>query len=129
MPYRWKADVLVSGRAEDAARAVLLRLLRGDQVLVEKRGPLASLGALSRRWPVRRRLLGATAPASLEGPVLTLPDDLDGAYFQAAPADQRMDAPRGDERIVIAGAAEEGIDLRLPGARAEAWLYGAIARA
>ena len=136
VPYRWKADVLVTGHASAGASAAYLGVGRGAEVLVDKavglvakageKVPVTGLGPLSASWPVRRRLLGDIDPACLQGPGASLPESLDGAYFQAAPPDQRVDRLRGDERVVleIEGAASDGVDLRLPGARGVAWMYG-----
>ena len=88
--------------------------------------PLTGMGPLSRRWPVRRNLLGALNPRQLEGVFLDIPEVFDWAYFQAAPPDQRLDSIRGDEWIALAGMHPEraSFSTRLPGASAAARLYG-----
>jgi uncharacterized protein YjbI with pentapeptide repeats len=75
-------------------------------------GRAAGLGPLPRSWP--------TGAADFEAPVLDLPAGLDFACFQDAPEDQRVDALRGDEWLVLTGLDPERPQLftRLPGARA-----------
>ena len=75
-----------------------------------------SFGPIASHWPARRALLGGLDPAVLEAPVPELPAHLDRRYFQAAPADQRVDALRGGEWIVLDGMnpALARVQTRLP---------------
>ena len=86
----------------------------------------AGLGPIARAWPARRRLLGATPRQVLERPIVELPDAFDMAYFQAAPADQQIEALRGDEWIVLEGLHPTVplLRTRLPSARGHAWVHG-----
>ena len=73
----------------------------------------AGFGPLAAAWPVRRALLRRhEIPAFDSGPV-TLPDDLDWSYFQAAPLDQRL--PELPERawILLEGLHAEHPSLRM----------------
>lgn len=83
-------------------------------------------GPIGRVWPMRKRLLGTTPRAALEGPIATIPADFDWAYFQAAPPDQRVDYLAGNEWILMEGLhpSEPCLRTRLPGARGLARLYG-----
>lgn len=65
--------------------------------------PPAGLGPLSPTWPERASALGQHAAgfrhaAWAECP---LPDDIDVAYFNVAPPDQRLDRWRGDELLLL----------------------------
>jgi hypothetical protein len=83
------------------------------------------LAPISVLWPARRRLLGQTPQKVLEQPIAAIPDDLDDVYFQAAPADQRIDYLDGDEWIVLEGLHPAWPNLRmgLPSARGVARVY------
>lgn len=86
----------------------------------------AGYGPISRAWPSRRRLLSAALRAQIEGAAPDIPEPFNWAYFQSAPIDQRIDALRGDEWIVMDGLHPEHprIRMRLPGAQARAQVYG-----
>ena len=75
-------------------------------------GPIAS------HWPTRRRLLGSVAPTVLETSIPELPAGFDWRYFQAAPANQQLDALHGGEWIVLDGLhpALPRVQTRLPDA-------------
>jgi hypothetical protein len=89
----------------------------------------AGLGPISRAWPARRRLLGATPRKALDGPIAEIPPGFDWSYFQAAPPDQRVDFLRGDEWIVLEGLHPRApiLRTRLPEARGHAWIHGLAA--
>ena len=78
-------------------------------------GPIAS------SWEVRRRLLGRHANSwSASGwTKQPLPQDVDGAYFNAAPPDQRLEELPIDARIVLENLhpTEERLLCQLPGIR------------
>jgi hypothetical protein len=86
----------------------------------------AGFGPIAASWPARRGLLGEMPRKLLKAPVVELPDNFDWAYFQAAPADQRVDFFRGDEWIVIDGVSptRPRVRTRLPGARGLARVHG-----
>jgi hypothetical protein len=87
---------------------------------------IACLAPLSRAWPSRRRLVGKEDRKGMEAAVAEIPAQLDWAYFQAAPLDQRIDYLLGDERLVLDGLhpTQPRVDSRLPTARAHALVYG-----
>ena len=86
----------------------------------------AGFAPIGRAYPLRRRLLGATPRAQLEGDVAEIPDDFDWAYYQAAPPDQRTDPLSGGEWIVLEGLHPTLplLRTRLPGARGLARVHG-----
>ncbi|WP_437533519.1 DUF2169 domain-containing protein [Sorangium sp. So ce726] len=144
-PYLREADVLLTGHAEvppTVAGEITVRLavvqegaLRLDRWLAldgpapgsegQRRVRVDGMGPLSRRWPRREALLGAADPRRLEGVELEVPEGLDWAYFQAAPAEQRIEGLRGDEWVVLGGMFAQRPRLRtqLAGARAVARLF------
>jgi hypothetical protein len=72
--------------------------------IYDPRGPgPVGYGAISRRWPVRRKLLGTLEPKRLDALVTDLPVGFPWDYFQAAPADQRLPFLRGDEWVALEG--------------------------
>lgn len=83
-------------------------------------------GPIARKWPVRRKLLGALDPARLDAPIPDIPDGFPWAYYNAAPEDQRIDFLRGDEWIVLEGmsADVERLQSSLPRVVGVARLYG-----
>ena len=62
---------------------------------------------------------GRSPRAAIEGPNASFPDGFDWTYFQAAPEDQRIEHPRGDEWIVLEGLLPGLPSMRtqLPGVR------------
>lgn len=89
----------------------------------------AGFGPIARAWPVRKRLLGSTPLKALDSALLDIPDGFDWTYFQAAPADQRVDVLRGDEWIVLEGLhpTQSPLRTRLPGVRGVARVHGLAA--
>lgn len=148
-PYLHHADVTVVGHVElpphfpsDEVH-VELALARGPEVLLDRQlvldgsarvGPeqrhvhVQGMGPLSRHWPVRAALLGAHDPARLLPPDMDIPEDLDWSFFQAAPHEQRVERPSGDEWLVLGGffARRPRLRTALPGARGVARLYRRI---
>ncbi|MGK3992638.1 DUF2169 domain-containing protein [Sorangium sp. So ce1024] len=145
-PYRGQCDVVVTGHAELppglSSPEVMVRLtvVQGGQVCIDKQAQLDGsarvgvarshvridgMGPLSRSSPLRSRLLRGIDARRLLGLRLDIPEGLDGSYFQAAPADQRLGALRGDEWIVLGGMFAQRPKLRtqLPEARGAARLY------
>jgi hypothetical protein len=86
----------------------------------------AGFAPIGRAWPNRKRLLQSTPRKVLERSVAEIPDGFDWSYFQAAPADQRVDGLRGDEWIVMDGLHPTlpRAQMRLPSARGLARVYG-----
>lgn len=83
-------------------------------------------GPIAPWWPVRAALLGGRDPSALAGPVAEIPGDIDWAYFQAAPREQRVPHLRGDEWIRIEGMIAEhpALETRLPGVTAGCRVFG-----
>ena len=88
-------------------------------------------GPVAGAWMPRRRLLGGADPASLEMAIFDPPRGFDWRYFQAAPADQQLDAFRGDEWIVLDGLHPTlaRVQTRLPQVHAQARRSGTTAAA
>jgi hypothetical protein len=61
------------------------------------------LGPIAAKWSTRRVLLGRHAHdwSDTDWTSSPLPTDIDGAYFQSAPIDQRLDELHDNERIVL----------------------------
>ena len=102
-----------------------------DPILVDpvRPGHPAGFGPIARAWPARKRLLGALPRSALEAAVAEIPSGFDGAYFQAAPIDQRVEFLRGDEWIVLEGLhpSRARLSTRLPGVRGVARIHGLAA--
>ena len=145
-PYLRQADVLLTGHAEVPPTfsapeiPVWLAVVRDGAMRIDKRLELDAsarvgaarahvhidgMGPLSREWPKRSQLLGGADPRRLQGTDIDVPDGFDWTYFQAAPADQRMDPLQGDEWLVLGGIVMRRPKLRtqLPEARGVARLY------
>lgn len=74
-----------------------------------------SFGPIGRGWEPRYKLAGTYDEAWLADVFPFLPADFQDGYFQAAPADQQMQSPRGGEDIVLLNLTPEGrTALRLP---------------
>jgi hypothetical protein len=89
-------------------------------------------GPVARGWPARRRLLGGIDAEALGAGVLEIPEGIEWRYFHAAPADQQIEALRGNEWIVLDGMSPElpRVESRLPDVRVHAeWQAGGPARA
>jgi uncharacterized protein YjbI with pentapeptide repeats len=85
----------------------------------------AGFGPIARAWPERKRLLAGADRKKLDAPIAEVPDGFDFAYFQTAPADQRCDAIRGGELLVLEGmhAHFARIKTRLPRVSAAARVH------
>jgi uncharacterized protein YjbI with pentapeptide repeats len=113
--------------SEDNPAGVGLEPGRAPNLLDPRGRPTpACFAPIPRCWPIRNRLLGAFDPGELEAPRPAILEDFDWAYFHAAPADQRIDALRGDEVMILEGMdrALARVETQLPSARAIARLYG-----
>lgn len=86
----------------------------------------ACFAPISKAWPVRKRLLGGLSRRALEGPVAEIPPAFDWTYFQAAPADQRIDYLQGGEWVLLQGMhpAMQQVRSAVPQARAMARIHG-----
>lgn len=79
-----------------------------------------SFGPVGRAWQPRVKLAGTYDQAWLENVFPFLPMDFDERYYQAAPADQQMDYPRGRETVVLSNLTPEGLtsfllpDVKVP---------------
>lgn len=90
----------------------------GDLILPIGFGPIAPT------WPSRRELLRDRARqwSDERWSEAPLDEDFDGAYFQAAPLDQRVDALRADEKLILENLNHNHPRLvtKLPGVRPRA---------
>jgi hypothetical protein len=86
----------------------------------------AGFGPIPATFPVRRKLLGATARKAVTEGVFEIPIGFDWSYFQSAPPDQQVRALAGDEWLLLEGmhAGEPKLRTRLPGAVAVSKIYG-----
>lgn len=69
--------------------------------------PMA-FGPVGRGWEPRRRLAGTYDEKWLDEHCPFLPPDFSDAYYQAAPADQQLDAPPGGQEVVLVNLGAEG---------------------
>jgi hypothetical protein len=129
-PYVPRADILFSGAGHAGGGRARLSVHRGG-CLIDKALPPATaakpwdaFGPVPIAWPARHGLLRGRDRSFLAAPVPHFPDDFDWAYFQAAPADQRVDVLHGDETLVLEGLHPRfaRFSARLPAVRAEAHL-------
>lgn len=145
-PCLMQPEIWVRGHAwhppAEGAPSVRVRLAvaRGPELVVRKsveipiqQSPfvppnLHALAPLSRKWPIRTRLLGAFDWANLDHLPIELPDAFDWAYYQAAPADQRLGPLRGDEwiRLEAIHASIHKFDTQLPSASCSIKLFGQV---
>jgi len=89
--------------------------------------PPAAFGPIAPTWPERARKLGRhAAMRAADLRQKPLPDDLDPTWFNAAPADQQLDALRENEFILLENMHREHARLSttLPGLRPRARLEG-----
>lgn len=119
---------------------VRLAVARGAELVMRKSVEIATqhepfvapylhaLAPLSRKWPVRTRLLGVFNWENLERSPIAIPDVFDWAYFQAAPVDQQMGALRGDEwiRLEAIHSTIHKFDTQLPAASCAIMLFGQV---
>lgn len=86
----------------------------------------AGFGPLSAAWPARKKLLGNVPVKDIEAPLMILPNNFDGLYFQSAPLDQQLDELPPSAQLVLEGfdPERERIEIELPDARAMGAIYG-----
>lgn len=65
-------------------------------------------GTLGRAWEQRVKLAGTYDQQWLDNKAPFLPDDFDELYYQAAPADQRIQHPKGGEVVELINLTPEG---------------------
>ena len=99
---------------------------RPNLVHPERAAEVSCFAPISRTWPARRRLVGTPERKAADAQSPEIREGFDWSYFQAAPADQRIDRLHGDEWIVLEGmsATLPRVRSRLPSARAEARIHG-----
>jgi hypothetical protein len=85
-------------------------------------------GPIAARWPSRLQKLGRHAGtwSASELRRAPVPEDIEQAYFQIAPADQQVDALRDNERLILENLHPQHAHLvtSLPGLRPKAVLTG-----
>jgi Uncharacterized protein conserved in bacteria (DUF2169) len=127
VPFRPRADVTLGGFAGGSSRTVARLAIRGERLLLDKtiHDPIGC-GPLAPTSPIRASLFGSGDLGVLDAPVPEIPSDVDWAFFQAAPLDQRIDFLRGNEEILLEGLhpAAPRIFARLPNVRATGTAYG-----
>lgn len=77
-----------------------------EEIGVETKRPDAayrpmSFGVIGRHWEPRFRYAGTYDAQWLESGFPFLPADFDARYYQAAPADQQLSLPVGEQRVVL----------------------------
>jgi hypothetical protein len=84
--------------------------------------PAIGFGPIAPRWPWRRERLRGAAWSDERWEDRVLGDGFDGAFFQCAPPDQRVEAIRADEQIILENLHPEHPRLvtKLPGVRPRA---------
>jgi len=144
-PYLGRADVWLTGHAAVPPRfvepcvRVQLAVVQQGAVRIDKqldldragaagdppRVRIAGMGPIAADWPLRSRWLEGTSPPRLHGPALDLGGAIHSEYFQTSPLDQRLDAIRGDEWIVLGGmvAGRPRLRTQLPAAFGAARLH------
>ena len=85
----------------------------------------AGFGAISGRWPTRKRLLRNLDASVLDQSEPALPDTFAWSYFHVAPPDQRCPFFEGSEWIVLEGLHPEfqRFESQLPSALGQARVY------
>jgi hypothetical protein len=111
-PFKRRADVLVMGHARPPqggmAQALVARVAVGSlqkaiEVRAERAWAVTGLGPVAPTWPARTAMLGRHAATwdHQAWNMRPLPEDVDGAFFNAAPVDQQMAELTGEETIVL----------------------------
>ena len=95
-------------------------------------GTPVGFGPIAGSWATRRVLLGRHAHDWSDSMWIdsAMPTDIDGAFFQSAPPDQRLDELRGDERITLENLHpdEPRLVAQLPGLAPVAYVDGSERR-
>ncbi|MEM9066122.1 MAG: DUF2169 domain-containing protein [Planctomycetota bacterium] len=84
----------------------------------------AGFGPIAPLWEPRRSLMGEAKRFRYPEDWPWFPPGYNAAYFNASPADQRLDAVVGDEELVLEHlvAGQPLVKTRLPGRRVRAWV-------
>ena len=110
-------DEIPAPRIEHPTAPITVALF--DRVRSDKTGEVAidpaGFGIRAKVHPERCALLGTVDDAFIQSPQW-LPDDFDFAIWNAAPPDQQIDYPRGDETIALTNLCPPGT----PGATVDA---------
>jgi hypothetical protein len=88
--------------------------------------PMA-LGAIGRSWVPRVQYAGTYDQQWLDNQAPFWPDDFDYRYFQAAPPDQQIPHPAGNEEVILRNLTPDGdVRFRLPKPPMPVWFlpYG-----
>lgn len=111
VPFKRRADVFVIGHAyapQKHQRTVTARLAVGNvdksiEVRADRGWLAEDFGPLPSKSPMRVAMLGEHAVTwnHRAWNRTPLPGNIDGAYFNAAPADQQLTELAGDERMVL----------------------------
>lgn len=98
--------------------------------LVDLRAPerVACFAPISRSWPGRKLLLRMEQRKALDRPIPEIPEGLDWAYYQCAPADQRLARLTGGEELRLEGLNADVPTLvsTLPRFEAKASFWGLL---
>jgi hypothetical protein len=67
-----------------------------------------SFGAIGRHWETRAPYAGTYDKAWLDNEFPFLPQDFDAQYYQAAPLDQQLPTPIGEQRVSLINLTDDG---------------------
>src|SRR5262249_30411467 len=97
------------------------RMIKGP----DDRPAPACFGPLSQTWPLRASKTGKFDQTWLKDRWPYFPNDFDWSYFNAAPLEQRISFPRGDEAFSFAGVRPGAgvVNGSLPGLVARAYAH------
>lgn len=130
-PETWNPVGARRAERDRYGRTIVPNLQRPDAVVSAASDYIEPVGygPIARNWPSRQSKLGLRAAVWASGGALSgpLPEDLDRAYFNAAPPDQQTTEIREDERIVLDNLHPEipHFVTNLAGGRPRAALTGA----
>lgn len=122
LPASYKYNPVGTGwsRTKNQRHIPGLRLPNTQGVGEDIRSPFGdykpmSFGPMGRGWPGRIEFGGTYDQNWIDNVFPFLPPDFDERYFQMAPPDQQIDAPRGGEEVVLVNLTSEGREsFRLP---------------
>ncbi len=129
MPLTWERAFGGLGKANPVGRGaagVLLPNLEDAHRLITETSDAPApvcFAPVPREWPARSGRLGSYDAAWLRDRWPYFPADFDWSYFNAAPARQQIDYPRGDERFELCGVHPKHavVTGQLAGTRARAF--------
>lgn len=122
LPASYRSNPVGTGWARTRNQHLIpgLRLPNTQAVGEEIRSPFGdytpmSLGPMGRGWPGRIEYGGTYDDNWTKNIFPFLPPDFDERYFQMAPPDQQINAPRGGEEVVLVNLTPNGREsFRLP---------------